>query len=70
MGMDVLDVARGRAAGPSQSASTTNRAMGDRQPRRLRSAVEIGGTLVALMLIAVGVLALRFILVLAHGMVQ
>jgi hypothetical protein len=33
----------------------------------LRTAVEIGGTLLALMLIALGVLALRFVLVLAHG---
>jgi hypothetical protein len=68
--MAILDVARGQAAGPSQSASAANRATGDRQARRFRSAVEIGGTLVALMLIAVGVLALRFILVLAHGVVQ
>jgi hypothetical protein len=68
--MAVLDVARGRATCPPQSASAANRATGDRQPRRLRSAVEIGGTLVVLMLIAVSVLALRFILVLAHGVVQ
>ncbi|HEY4836066.1 MAG TPA: hypothetical protein VII07_15490 [Bradyrhizobium sp.] len=68
--MAVLDVARGREVCRPQSTSAANRATGDRQPRRLRSAVEIGGTLVALMLIAVSVLALRFILVLAHGVAQ
>jgi len=34
---------------------------------RLRMALEVGGTLLILMLIAVGILALRFLLVLAHG---
>ena len=68
--MAVLDVARGRAVCRPQSTSAANRATGDQRARRLRSAVEIGGTFVVLMLIAVGVLALRFILVLAHGVVQ
>jgi hypothetical protein len=66
--MAVQDFARGRAACPSQALTPANRAIGtDRQSRRLRIAVEIGGTLLVLMLIALGVLALRFGLVLAHG---
>jgi hypothetical protein len=69
--MAVQDFARGRAAWPSQPPSPANRAIGSsRQPRPLRIAVEIGGTLFALMLIALGVLALRFALVLAHGFVH
>jgi len=52
-------------------ASPANRAIGpDRQQRRSRNAVEIGWTLLVLMLIALGILALRFVLVLAHGIVQ
>jgi len=68
MRMAVLDCARARAAGASQTPTPANRVSGSsRPPRRLRTAVEIGGTLLALMLIAFGVLALRFVLVLAHG---
>lgn len=66
--MTVVDLARGRAVGVSQAPSSANRAISaSRQPGRSRIAVEIGGTLLMLMLIAFGVLALRFVLVLAHG---
>jgi hypothetical protein len=68
MKMAVLDCARARAAGASQTPTLANRVSdSSRPPRRLRIAVEIGGTLLVLMLIALGVLALRFVLVLAHG---
>jgi hypothetical protein len=66
--MTVVDLARGRAVGVSQAPSSENHAISaSRQPGRSRIAVEIGGTLLVLMLIALGVLALRFVLVLAHG---
>jgi hypothetical protein len=66
--MAVLDFARGPAARASQAPTPADRAIGAaRHPRRLRIAVEIGGTLLVLMLIALAVLALRLVLVLAHG---
>ena len=69
--MAVSDFARGRVACQPQTASSADRAVGPyRQQRRSRNAVEIGWTLLVLMLIALGVLALRFVLVLAHGIVQ
>ena len=69
--MAVSDFARGRVVCQPQMASPANRAIGpDRQQRRSRNAVEIGWTLLVLMLIALGILALRFVLVLAHGIVQ
>jgi hypothetical protein len=68
--MAVLDFARGRAACPSQP-SPANLAIGSaRRPRPLRIAVEVGETLAVLTLIALGVLALRFALVLAHGFIH
>jgi len=52
-------------------AGSANRAIGaHRQRRRPGMAVEIGWTLLVLMLIAIGILALRFVLVVAHGVVQ
>ena len=69
--MAVLDFARGRAARPSQTLTPAKRSIGaDRQSTRLRITVEIGGTLLVLMLIALGVLALRFVLVLADGFLR
>ena len=69
--MAVSDFARGRVACQPQTTSSADRAVGPyRQQRRSRNAVEIGWTLLVLMLIAFGVLALRFVLVLAHGVVQ
>ena len=66
--MAVLDLARARAAGASQSPDLADRATrSSRQPKRSRIAAEAGRTLLVLMLIALGVLALRFGLVLAHG---
>jgi hypothetical protein len=66
--MAVLDLATRGAACPSQSPSPANRATrASRERKRSRIAAEIGGTLLVLMLIAVGVLALRFGLVLANG---
>ena len=69
--MAVLDFARGRAARPPQTLTPANRSIGaDRQSRSWRVTVEIGGTLLVLMLIALGVLALRFVLVLADGFLR
>ena len=69
--MAVQDFARGRAAWPSQPPSPANRAIGSsRQPRPLRIAVGVGETLVVLTPIALGVLVLRFALVLAHGFIH
>ncbi|HKM72092.1 MAG TPA: hypothetical protein VJX94_18880 [Stellaceae bacterium] len=69
--MAVLDFARGRVACQPQMAGSANRAIGaHRQRRRPGMAVEIGWTLLVLMLIAIGILALRFVLVVAHGVVQ
>ena len=68
--MASLDVASDRVASLSHAASPANRAIAsDKQQTgsRLRMALEVGGTLLILMLIAVGILALRFLLVLAHG---
>ena len=41
-----------------------------RRPRRSQIAVEMGEVIVALVLIALAVLALRFVLVLAHGVLH
>ena len=69
--MAVLDVARGRAAWPVAVRKRDEPRDGRPATKTLYGALSRSvGTLVALMLIAVGVLALRFILVLAHGMVQ
>ena len=69
--MAVLDFARGWAARPSQTLTPANRAIGaDQQSRHWRITVEIGGTLLVLMLIALGVLAVRFVLVLADGFLR
>src|SRR6266436_9183977 len=66
--MAVLNFARGRAAGLSRGPILVNRAIGvNHKQSRLRTALEVGGTLLVLMLIAVGILALRLALVLAHG---
>jgi hypothetical protein len=65
--MAVLDCARARTVGASQTPKLADRVSGSsRPPKRLRIAVEAGRTLLMLMLIALGVLALRFGLVLAH----
>jgi hypothetical protein len=40
---------------------------GSRQARRLRGAGELGRTFLVLKLIALGILAFRFVLFLAHG---
>ena len=66
--MAVLDFPRDRAACASRALTPATRAIGaSRRRKRSWIAVEIGGTLLVLMLIALGVLALRLVLVLAHG---
>lgn len=63
--MAVLELGRDRAAGPLHPASQVSAAIGAcRHRTRARAAIE---TFLALVLIALGVLALRFVLVLAVG---
>jgi hypothetical protein len=71
--MASLDVASGRIAGLSQAPGPANRVIAtDKQQTtcRLRIALEVGGTLLVLMLMAISILALRFVLVLAHGILH
>ena len=71
--MASLDFASGRVAGLLHAPGPPSRVIAtDKQQTtsRLRMALEVGGTMLILMLIAVGILALRFALVLAHGVLQ
>jgi hypothetical protein len=66
--MIALDFTEGRAVCRSQPEIVANYETGTpREPRRSRMALEIGATFLALILIALGVLAARFVLVLAYG---
>lgn len=66
--MAVLDFPTDRAACPSRTLTPATRLIEVSGRREgLRIVVEIGGTLVVFMLIALGVAALRFGLVLAHS---
>ena len=66
--MASLDFARRRPAGRSDAQRLPNRATGvGRQQSRGEIAVEVGKTMLILMLIALGVVALRYVLVLAYG---
>jgi len=66
--MAVLDFARGRAARPSQALGSANRAVSpNRRQSRLHVAAEVGGSLLVLILIAVGIFALQYVLVVARG---
>lgn len=69
--MAVLDFPRDRAACLSRTLAPATRLI-EVSGRRARSriVVEFGGTLLVLMLIALGVAALRFTLVLAHGLLH
>jgi hypothetical protein len=62
---------RTRPAGPSLGPSLPNRAVGvGRQQSRGEIAVEVGKTMLILMLIALGIVALRYVLVLAYGVLH
>ena len=64
--MGALDFAKGRPASTSQAPALVNPARGAFRPLRgSQFAIQIGGTFLALLLIALGVLVLRFALVLA-----
>jgi hypothetical protein len=67
--MALLDFDRSRATSLSNAPNAVDRAaaMGKRQDTWQRTAVEIAGAFLVLMGIAVGILALRFALVLMHG---
>jgi hypothetical protein len=66
--MAALDFARGKPASTLQAPALANPARGAFRPLRgSQFAIQIGGTFLALLLIALGVLAFRFVLVLAHG---
>jgi hypothetical protein len=66
--MAVLDFPNDRDLDALRAPTPDKRAIGtSRQPRRLRGAAGIGKTLLVLMPLALGVLAFRFVLVLAHG---
>ena len=67
--MVALDPARGRATRTSQVAPIGT-IDATRRPRRSQIAVEMGEVIVALVSIALAVLALRFVLVLAHGVLH
>jgi hypothetical protein len=68
VGMAALDFAKGGVVCTSEREILANRETGThREPRHSRTAFEIGGTFLMLMLIALGVLAARFVLVLAYG---
>ena len=69
--MAALDFAKGGVACTSEREILANRETGThRQPRHSRTAFEIGGTFLVLVLIGLGVLALRYVLVLAHGILS
>jgi hypothetical protein len=67
--MALLDFDRSRVTSLSNAPNAVYRAaaMGKRQDTWQRMAVEIAGAFLVLMGIAVGILALRFALVLMHG---
>jgi hypothetical protein len=69
--MALLEFARRRPAGLSQAQILPGQAIGaNRQPSRIEVAAEVGRTMLILILIAVGIVALRYVLVLAHSLVQ
>jgi len=69
--MALLDFARRRPAGLSHAPNRSDRAAGvGRQQSRIEIAVEIGRTMLILMLIALSIVALRYVLVLAHSVVH
>ena len=69
--MALLDFARRRPAGLSQAPNRSDRAAGVcRQQSRIEIAVEIGRTMLILMLIALSIVALRYVLVVAHSVVH
>ena len=69
--MALLDFARRRPAGLSHAPSRSDRAAGvGRQQSRIEIVVEIGRTMLILMLIALSIVALRYVLVVAHSVVH
>jgi hypothetical protein len=70
--MALLDVGRSRAAHLQKAPTSVNRTSvtEERQRGWQRTALEIAGTFLVLMGIAVGVVTLRLALVLMHGIVQ
>jgi hypothetical protein len=69
--MALLDFARRRPAGFSYAQRPPERAVrASRQPSRVEIAIEVGKTMLILMLIALSIVALRYVLVLAHGVLH
>jgi hypothetical protein len=69
--MALLDFASRRAAGLSNAQHPPTRAVGtSRQQSRVEAAVEVGKTMLILMLVALGIVALRYALVVAYGVLH
>jgi hypothetical protein len=69
--MALLDLAKRRPAGLSHAQRLPNRVVGtNRQQSRGEIAVEVGKTMFVLMLVALGIVALRYVLVLAYGVLH
>ena len=71
--MASLDVARRRTrtVGMSNASSPQNRAPGvGGQPSRVDNALDVGKTMLTLMLVALAIVALRYVLVLLDGVLH
>jgi hypothetical protein len=69
--MASLEFARHRPASLSHARHLPTRAFGaDRSQRRLEYAIETGRTMLILMLVAAGIVGLRYVLVVAYGFLQ
>ena len=69
--MALLDFSRRRPVGLSHAQRASNRAIGvGRQQSRLDIAIEVGKTMLILMLVALGIVALRCVLILAYGVLH
>lgn len=69
--MALLDLAKRRPAGLLHAQRLPNRTVGtNRQQSRGEIAVEVGKTMLILMLVALGIVALRYVLVLAYGVLH
>jgi hypothetical protein len=69
--MALLEFARRQHVGLSNAQRAPNRAVGaGRQQSRLDIAIEVSKTMLILMLVAFGIVALRCVLILAYGVLR
>ena len=69
--MALLEFGRRRPVGLSHAQRAPNRAVGaGRQQSQLDIAIEVGKTMLILMLVALGIVALRCVLILAYGVLH